>query len=98
MRLLSLGVEPPAAPLAVSLVREYLVAREREGWFIDFDGERFGPYISEREALLFAIDAAHALGLKGEPTREPTRVLSRDETGGRHIAWTYGQDPYPSGL
>jgi hypothetical protein len=94
MRLLSLGEEPPAAPLAVSLVREYLVAREREGWFIDFDGERFGPYISEREALLFAIDAAHALGLKGEPTR----VLSRDETGGRNIAWTYRQDPYPSGL
>jgi hypothetical protein len=94
MRLLSLTEEPAPASLAVPLLREYLVAREREGWFIDFDGERFGPYISEREALLFAIDAAHALGLKGEPTR----VLSRDETGEHNIAWTYGQDAYPSGL
>jgi hypothetical protein len=94
MRLLSLADEPAPAPLAVALVREYLVAREREGWFIDFDGERFGPYISEREALLFAIEAAHALGLKGEPTR----VLSRDEIGEHNVAWTYGQDPYPSGL
>ena len=94
MRLLSLADQAPSVPVAVRVLREYLVAREREGWFIDFDGERFGPYISEREALLFAIDAAHALGLKGEPTR----VLSRDETGARNIAWTYGQDPYPSGL
>jgi hypothetical protein len=93
MRLLSLADEPASSPFAVALVREYLVARAR-GWFIDFDGERFGPYITEREALLFAIDAAHALGLKGEPTR----VLSRDETGEHNIAWTYGQDPYPSGL
>ncbi len=74
--------------------REYLVTRQRGAWFIEFDGEQFGPYNTEREALLFAIDAAHNLGDKGELTR----VLSRDEAGEVTAVWTCGHDPYPSGL
>jgi hypothetical protein len=80
--------------ILVAPFREYLVTRERDTWFIEFDGEQFGPYNTEREALLFAIDAAHNLGDKGELTR----VLSRDEAGEDTAAWTYGHDPYPSGL
>ena len=94
MRLLSLADEPAPAPLAVALVREYLVAREREGWFIDFDGERFGPYISEREAMLFAVDAAQRLGAKGEDTE----VCRLDEHGDAQLRWSYGLDPYPPRL
>ena len=40
----------------------YLVMRQEDVWFITFNGEEFGPYRSEREAMLFATDAAHKLG------------------------------------
>ena len=39
----------------------YLVVRQDNAWHIKFDGEEYGPYASEREAMLFAIEAAHTL-------------------------------------
>ena len=36
----------------------YLIERREDAWMITFDGEEFGPYKTEREAMLFAIDAA----------------------------------------
>jgi hypothetical protein len=69
----------------------YLVARQEDGWVIKFNGEEYGPYKSEREALLFAIDAAHKLGEQGGEAQ----VLLADESGDVQPAWTYGQDPYP---
>ncbi len=72
----------------------YLVVRQEDVWFIKFAGEDFGPYISEREAMLFAVDAAHKLGANGEET-EVCRV---DEHGDPQPAWCYGLDPYPPRL
>jgi hypothetical protein len=69
----------------------YLVARREDVWFIAFGGEEYGPYKTEREAKLFAIDAAHKLGDKGEQTE----VLVADETGAASSVWIYGQHPYP---
>jgi hypothetical protein len=69
----------------------YLVTRREDVWFIAFDGEEFGPYQSEREAMLFAIDAAHKLGEQGEDTQ----VLRTDESGEASAVWTYGIDSYP---
>jgi hypothetical protein len=69
----------------------YLVVRQEDVWFIKFDGEEYGPYKTEREAMLFAIDAAHKLGEQGEDTQ----VLLIDEQGEVQPAWTYGQDSYP---
>ena len=46
--------------------KRYVVARREDVWFIVFNGEDFGPYKNEREAKLFAIDAAFKLGEKGE--------------------------------
>jgi hypothetical protein len=74
-----------------ALPRRYVVARRQDAWFIDFDAQEFGPYRSEREALLFAIDAAHKLGDQGASTQ----VLRIDENGDTETAWTYGRDPYP---
>jgi hypothetical protein len=69
----------------------YLVARQEDGWIINFNGEQFGPYKSQREALLFAIDAAQKLGEQdGEAC-----VLLVDESGEAQPTWTYGHDPYP---
>jgi hypothetical protein len=75
--------EPPA--------RSYLVMRRDDAWFIEFDGGEYGPYCSEREAKLFAVDAAHTLGQQGEQTQ--VRIL--DENGETQLVWTYGHDPYP---
>ena len=71
--------------------RRYLVMRQENAWHIAFDGAKFGPYASEREAMLFAIDAAHTLGAQGEATQ----VLLADENGDAHPHWTSGEDPYP---
>src|SRR6476660_9558811 len=57
----------------------YLVMRQEDVWFITFNGEEFGPYRSEREAMLFATDAAHKLGELGEDTQ----VFRVDENGRR---------------
>ena len=72
--------------------RQYLVVRDNGAWHITFDGDEYGPYASEREAMLFAIDAAHTLGQQGQFTQ----VLRLDENGDRQRIWTSGQDAYPS--
>jgi hypothetical protein len=69
----------------------YLLARREDVWFIAFGGEEFGPYVTEREAKLFAIEAAHKLGGKGEESE----VLVTDEAGAISPVWVYGQHPYP---
>ena len=69
----------------------YLVVRHDDVWLIKFEGEEFGPYKTEREAMLFAVDAAQKLGAQGEATQ----VLLMDENGESRPAWTYGESPYP---
>jgi hypothetical protein len=73
---------------------QYLVVRQEDVWFIKFDGEDYGPYRTEREAMLFAIDAAHKLGEQGEETQ----VLMLNEDGATVPVWTFGQDSYPPRL
>jgi len=75
----------PGAP------HRYLVVRQDDIWFIKFDGEDYGPYKTEREAILFAIDAANKLGEQGEHSQ----VLQMDENGEARLVWSYGHDPYP---
>lgn len=72
----------------------YLIVRHGDVWLIKFEGEEYGPYAAEREAMLFAIDAAHKLGEQGEQSR----VLKMDENGELRPVWTYGNDPYPPAL
>jgi hypothetical protein len=65
----------------------YLVVRQDDDWLIKFDGDEYGPYKSEREAMLFAIDAAQKLGDRGEEAR----VLLMDGNGNALAAWAQGQ-------
>ena len=88
------AVPPVAAIPETASRRPYFVLRRQDRWFIAFGDGEFGPYQSEREALLFAIDAAHGLGEKGEETQ----VLQQDERGSTQAVWTYGIDSYPPGL
>jgi len=82
---------PAQALVQPRLRRRYEVARQEDVWFITFAGEKFGPYKTEREAKLFAIDAAYKLGEQGEETE----VLVRDEAGLLAPVWVYGQHAYP---
>jgi hypothetical protein len=82
---------PLAAVIAGAPSRRYLVMRRQDLWVIAFDGEEFGPYQSEREAMLFAVDAAHEFAEQGKETQ----VLRVDENGDADPVWTYGLDPYP---
>jgi hypothetical protein len=72
--------------------KRYIVVRREDVWFIIFGGEEFGPYKTEREAKLFAIEAAHKLGEHGAETEV---MLSSDEAGAVLPVWVYGQHAYP---
>ena len=85
------GTIPPVAPMPGTSRRCYFVMRRQDLWFIAFEGDEFGPYKTKREALLFAVDAAHRFGEQGEETQ----VLALDQDGGSQPVWTYGFDPYP---
>jgi hypothetical protein len=69
----------------------YVVVRGDGNWLIQFDGEEFGPYRTEREAMLFAIDAAYNLGEQGQPTQ----VVVLGDQGLPRSVWTYGEDRFP---
>jgi hypothetical protein len=71
------GATRPAAPM------RYLVMRSGDEWFILYNGEVFGPYRTDREAQLFATDAARKLGERGQDTV----VLRLDETGIERTVW-----------
>jgi CRP/FNR family transcriptional regulator, cyclic AMP receptor protein len=58
---------------------------------IKFGDEEYGPYHSQAEAMLFAIDAAQKLGEQGENTQ----VGLMGEHGRFRPEWSYGKDPYP---
>jgi hypothetical protein len=77
--------------LEVKPRRRYLVVRQQDAWFIVFNGEEFGPYQSEREAKLFAVDAARVLAEHGEASE----VMLADAAGAIFPVWIQGQDPYP---
>jgi hypothetical protein len=66
----------------------YWIERQHDLWFIRFEGSDYGPYKSEREALLFAIDAASKLGEQGDDAQ----VLVMEEDGDVRPAWTFGHD------
>jgi hypothetical protein len=82
---------PPAAGAPDVPHERYLIVSRQGLWFIDFEGEEFGPYQSEREAMLFAVEAAHRFGEQGRATQ----VFRVDESGNTNLVWTYGFDPYP---
>ena len=69
----------------------YTLVRREDVWFILFGGEEFGPYKSEREAKLFAVEAAYKLAQQGEETE----VLVSDQAGAISPVWVHGQHPYP---
>jgi len=79
---------PPATPHRV----EYIVRPSDDTWLIEHGGDRYGPYKNSREAMLFAVDAAHKLGALGKKTC----VKMTDHAGHALTTWNYGVDRYPA--
>ncbi len=44
----------------------YFIVQDGGGWLIKYNDEEYGPYRTEDEARLFAIDAAKKLAERGE--------------------------------
>jgi hypothetical protein len=89
---------PSNAPAAAPERVEYIVRPSDDTrlsddtWLIEHGGNRFGPYKNSREAMLFAIDAAHKLGALGKNTC----VRMTDQAGHALTTWNYGVDRYPA--
>jgi hypothetical protein len=74
------------------MLRPQFVVLEADGlWKIRHDGMTYGPYPTQRAAILAAIDAAdRSLSLAWKP-----RVLLQSRLRGNfYVEWTYGE-PYP---
>lgn len=70
-------------------VAQYFVERltaHSDVWMIKFDDEEYGPYKSQFEAVLFAIDAAEKLNEHGEKGQVviigPTSTYDQDISRG----------------
>ena len=73
----------------------YFIVRIDDGWAIRFAGGDFGPYQTQQEAMMFAVDAAQRLG---EARGENAEVCLLGENGHFLPEWTFGRDTYPPRL
>ena len=44
----------------------YFIVRDRNQWLIKYNDEEYGPYLTQAEATLFAVEAARKLSDRGE--------------------------------
>jgi hypothetical protein len=66
----------------------YFVVRDQDNWVIKYNDEEYGPYKSQSEAMLFAIEAAEKLGRYGDHAE----VCLMGLDGHFRPEWTYGKD------
>jgi hypothetical protein len=66
----------------------YFIVRDQDKWLIKFGEEQYGPYKSQNEAMVFAVDAARRLGDYGESAE----VCLMGENGHFRPEWISGRD------
>jgi hypothetical protein len=66
----------------------YFVHQDRDAWLIRYADEEFGPYNSQDEAMMFAIEAARKLGRRGESVQ----VCLMGDNGHFRPEWSSGRD------
>lgn len=69
----------------------YFIVRDQEAWVIKYNDEEYGPYKTQSEAMLFAIDAAQKLGRYGDNAE----VCLMGVDGHFSQEWVYGQNADP---
>jgi hypothetical protein len=72
----------------------YVVVHRQDAWFIHFHAEDYGPYKTQVEAMLFAVEAAQHLGERGDNAE----VCLMGDNGQIRSEWAYGRDAYPPNL
>ena len=70
---------------------QYVVVKHQGEWKIKLDGEHYGPYRTQAEAIEVAVDTANESGKNGHDAQ----VLVQGEDNRFRTEWTYGHDPYP---
>jgi hypothetical protein len=70
----------------------YFIVPSQDEWLIKYGDQEYGPYKSQNEAMVFAIEAAHKLGDHGENAE----VCLMGENGHFHAEWP-GRSPNPLG-
>ena len=60
----------------------------QDEWHIKYENEEYGPYKTQDEAMVFAIDAARNLGAYGENAE----VCLMGENGHFHAEWVAGRE------
>lgn len=70
---------------------QYVVVNNNGQWMIALNGKHYGPYSTQKEAIKYAVDAAHKHGAKGHDSQ----VLIQGTDSKFRTEWTYGHDPYP---
>jgi len=65
----------------------YYILNDRDQWLIKFNDEEFGPYLTQAEATLFAVDAAQKLSDRGAKAV----VYLRGENGRLRREWVCEQ-------
>lgn len=84
----ALSLASPIKGPSMPQSRYFVVRAEDDQWMIKFEDEQFGPYRSQSEAMMFAIDAARKLGERGAPTE----VCLMGLNGHFSPEWSYGRD------
>jgi hypothetical protein len=64
----------------------YFIVQDHDAWLIRYANEEFGPYSSQDEAMMFAIDAAKKLGRRGESVQ----VCLMGDNGHFRPEWSSG--------
>ena len=70
---------------------QYYVVLHDDQWKVTYDGKRYGPYDTQREAYSDAVEAAKHEGSKGHQAQ----VFIQGGDNEFRVEWTYGRDPYP---
>ena len=70
---------------------QYFVTNRGGQWMIVLNDQDYGPYKTQRDAYLAAVDAAHKEGKQGRDAQ----VLIQGTDHKFRTEWTYGHDPYP---
>jgi hypothetical protein len=66
----------------------YFIVRDRNQWLIKYNDEEYGPYLTQAEATLFAVEAARKLSDRGEDAA----VFLMGENGRVRREWACSQD------
>lgn len=67
---------------------QYFIIVENNEWKISFNGEHYGPYPNQQQAVEAAIDAAYAMGEIGINAQ----VLTQDGDDKFQSKWLYEKD------